>query len=80
MIEVLTSKMLIIRKPHKCFGCLKEIKKGERARYSVSVQDGRFAHVYLCEECDDYISDLDPRDYEDGFLEGEIGDMRSEEE
>lgn len=80
MIEVLTDKMVVTRKPHKCFGCVREIKKGERARYSVSVVDGEFGYAYLCEGCDEYIAELDHIDCENGFFEGQIGDMRSEEE
>jgi hypothetical protein len=80
MIETLTDKTVVTRKPHICFGCLREIKKGEKARYNVSVIDGHFGHAYLCEECDEYITELDPIDCEDGFFEGQIFDMRSEED
>ena len=61
------------RKEHKCFGCCKKFPIGSTVIYISGVYEGNFNAYYLCDECDEYITEY-PDIARDGYEEGEIGD------
>ena len=50
MIE-LSNSLVKTRKPHQCFGCLREMPKGTRMDRSAYAHDGSVYSVYICIPC-----------------------------
>jgi len=46
-------KVVVVRKPHTCVNCKKEIKKGECALYESAFMDSQPVSCYTCIECCD---------------------------
>lgn len=70
MADVLTNKIVTIRKEQQCWGCTESFPKGTRLRYSKHVDGGVFQSAYWCRVCDaTYDDDMDP--YGDGIGFGE---------
>ena len=71
MSTVLQSKHVKIAKPHKCWGCLREFPKGTKMHYNVTVDVIPFSS-YWCETCEEIISEIGSKEFEDGIGRGEI--------
>ena len=71
-MDILTTKIVKIRKSHNCWGCMRKFDKGEEMQYIVAVDDGEFNSVYWCEECQEFIRTLSDWEKEDGFAFGEL--------
>lgn len=71
---ILKSKMVTIRKPRKCFGCLDMLKVGDIASVTTSVDMGQICDYTLCDECQDYVNDN--LDSDDSFSEGDLREFR----
>lgn len=72
MSEILSSKDVVTRKPHKCFGCNK-IYPVKTSMCRQAIQDcGTVFTSYLCDTCEEVIA----RTFEcgDEFGEGELYD------
>lgn len=80
------SKIVKVRKLHKCFGCLSTINIGEKAEINTNVFDGSIYNIYFCLRCLKYqktycskckntCEDLSM----DGFPEGYIRECDNEE-
>ena len=54
MSEMLSSKWVKTRKPHKCFGCLRDFDKGTRLLRESWTDCGSAYTSYLCSDCNDY--------------------------
>lgn len=77
----LTLKTVKIRKPHNCWGCMKEFPIDTEMTYSVAVDQGEFSTAYWCEECEEIMSNLEEWQKEDGFLYGDfLNYMKGENE
>lgn len=59
------------RKPHKCWGCCKDIPIGSVVEFTVTV-DGSFCKAYWCDVCCAVMDELDYCDKQDGFAFGDI--------
>lgn len=55
-MDVLKDKFVKTRKPHRCFGCLREMRPGSTMKYFAAVDAGEFLSVYFCAVCDEYMS------------------------
>lgn len=66
MATVLDTKMVITKKPHKCWGCGGIIPKGRNVSRQSQADEGRVFSVYTCEICDMFINhpDFDSDDLE----------------
>lgn len=79
MDVILKDRIVTVRKPHDCFGCLRIIRAGEKASYKVVVLDDYFHCYYICEDCEDWLR-LHPDCFvESGYFRGEIAMVRAEE-
>lgn len=78
------SKVVKTRKDHTCEGCCADIPKGSNVGYHKGMFDGGFYSYYLCDECTDFIKNLDAEALrslaEEGFHRGDIGEWRREAE
>lgn len=54
MSYVLESKNVVIRKPHKCWGCGREFEKGSKLTFFKEVDAGDFKYSYWCKTCMTY--------------------------
>lgn len=73
MAELISYKTVKIRKPHTCFGCLKQFDVGDSVeKYNIS-HDGMLYSVYMCCECDEYATNSMP---DEDFFEGDVGKLR----
>lgn len=71
------------RKKHWCTGCLEDIKAGSPAVYVSCVWEGEFQRYYLCPECHAFTDTDAWRDAmtpNDGWSEGDIGELRKDKE
>lgn len=66
MADVLTNKIVTIRKDQQCWGCTESFPKGTRLRYSKHVDAGDFQSSYWCRVCD-VTFDKYKENYEDGI-------------
>jgi hypothetical protein len=73
MSEIIRDKIVITRKPHKCWGCTKDIEIGTKIQ-CVTCKDGK--HIitcYWCDVCKEYMDKhCDFWDLEAGFGYGEL--------
>jgi hypothetical protein len=77
-VIAISSKAVKTRKPHKCWGCTKEIPIGTEVARSTSVDGDRISSVYWCNTCVKYMDEhLDSWDMQDGF---EYGVLREYED
>ena len=68
----LSTKTVMTRKPHNCWGCTKELPAGSEMVYSTSVDQGEFTSAYWCDDCEEVLKDLEYWQLEDGFAFGEL--------
>lgn len=71
-METLSNKVLVTRKPHRCWGCGREFPPGSTLRKVVSVDCGDFASTYWCGICDEMWSQMPMWEQEEGVYEGEL--------
>ncbi len=72
---VINSKIVKIRKLHKCWGCAIKFEKGDKMEAVAFVDDGKIATFYWCEICSNYW-----KEYMDGESDGiSQGDLAGEE-
>jgi hypothetical protein len=55
MSQILRSKLVTTKTPHKCWGCTKEYPAGTRMEFSVCVDMGKVFSSYYCPTCQNYI-------------------------
>jgi hypothetical protein len=68
------------RKEHKCWGCLKIIPIGGKARKITNVDNGALVSSYWCDVCDAFTYELDAYELDDGFSEGELREFEGYKE
>lgn len=73
-MDVLRSKQVKIRKPHKCWGCLRTFPAGTMMDYVVGVDGGEMYSVYWCDICQTVMSKMN---FDDGDGIG-AGDLIAE--
>ena len=80
-MEELSRKIVTIRKPHRCLGCLRIFEPPARMERSVFVDDDIFA-VYTCETCQDLLRECPDSflDSDDRFPEGCVRECMSDED
>jgi hypothetical protein len=79
----LREKLVVTRKPHRCWGCRKLLPRATVCLASTNVADGEAYTIYVCRECNEYEKSEEFRklfkergyDFEE-FLEGDIGILR----
>ena len=60
---VIRDGIVTTRKPHKCYGCLKEIPKGTPTYMQVAkTDDGSLGNSYFCNVCKDYCQNKECRE------------------
>ena len=69
----ISDKPVTIRKPRKCFGCLRVMNKGELGHTQTNSEDGKIFSITICEDCEEKMRKMG---YDDEFGEGE---MRNED-
>lgn len=52
MTDVLTDKLVITRKPHRCFGCGRLFPAGTKLKLIESVDSGEWHRIYFCPVCE----------------------------
>ncbi len=72
MCQVLSSKMVKTRKPHRCFGCTRQVPVGTHILRVVSVDQGEASSAYWCSVCDRAVSNELAAGGEACFMEGEF--------
>lgn len=72
MSEILSSKVVSIRKPQTCWGCLKKYPVGSQLLSMAIAQDGTVTQSYTCEYCESVMKDWGPDDFE-STLNGDVG-------
>ena len=75
-MDQLSLKTVKIRKPQKCWGCTKEFPKDTELIKSVSVDQGEFSSAYWCKECNDFLNTVESWELEEGFLFGELLELK----
>jgi hypothetical protein len=73
MATTITDKIVITRKPHVCFSCLRVMASGIEMRSWTVVHEGKIHSGYYCHTCDDIILKLDHEC--DEINEGYVKDM-----
>ena len=64
----ISDKDIVIRKPRKCFGCLRWMNKGDLGQTQTNVDDGRIYSITICEDCEVIVRKMG----HDEFGEGEL--------
>ena len=77
MLAVLQNKQVKIRKPHRCYGCLKIFEVGTLMNYLVTVDGGEFHSSYMCSHCEEASLNFTDEDWECLFP-GDIGYWKEE--
>lgn len=77
-METLRHKEVKTRKEHSCWGCRELIPKGTLVTNIVNTDGGDIMTTYWCAPCQEWVDESD--DDGDGFLEGEVGDERKEQQ
>ncbi len=67
----ISEKNVRIRKPRKCFGCLRMMEKGDLGHTQTNTEDGRIYSVTVCEDCEIIVRKMG---HDDEFGEGELKD------
>lgn len=79
MSTTLTSKIVITRKTHVCFSCLRKFEAGVEMRYWAGIHDGDFNSIYSCCTCQKVMewatSNNGYDDYYEGYPEGFVHEM-----
>lgn len=81
MVELLRTKHVKTRKPHKCFACLEEFPAGTEMQVSTNVDDGHIYNLYICEKCEEFMNkhhDLCFDPFEQIYREGCVREARAE--
>ena len=73
MSTVLQNKKVTIRKPHRCWGCLREFPSKTEMIMNVTVDTVPFTS-YWCKTCEKIIHDIGWDEFEDGIGKGELID------
>src|SRR5579859_2237416 len=69
----ISHKLVVIRKKHKCFGCLRQFDVGTKIYKWADIYQEDFSHGYMCVACDAIMQSWDKEDYNDnndGYPEG----------
>lgn len=79
MSHVYPSKLVRIRKPHKCWGCTEKQDVNTPMTTTASVEDGRFLKTYICNRCHAFMNSsiFGWNDFDDGL---EFGGLRQYDE
>ena len=77
-MNIIGSKIVKTRKPHKCWGCCKEFSAGTRMEVVVSVDGGHMIRAYWCEECKRVSNQLPSWDTQDGLAFGQLAELLEE--
>lgn len=56
MSQILRSKIVVTKAPHKCWGCTQEYPAGTRMEFSVCIDTGKVFNSYYCPTCLKYIN------------------------
>ncbi|MFJ7662976.1 hypothetical protein ACIQXW_11285 [Lysinibacillus sp. NPDC097162] len=56
MLEIINKKVVLTRKTHECYGCLKEIERRINAIYVTAKQDEQQMRFHLHEKCNKIIA------------------------
>lgn len=68
---VISSKIVKIRVPHRCWGCAIKFEKGDKMEVVTYVDDGRISSYYWCEICSEFWK-KHLQDYCDGIYQGDL--------
>lgn len=75
MSTTLTDKIVITRKPHVCFSCLRKFPEGTEMRYWTGTTSDGFYSVYCCKTCNKIMDKSCYYDDDDGYPEGFVREM-----
>lgn len=78
-----SSRVIVARKPHRCFECDRTIRPGERYHREAGVWEGSFWHQRACVHCAalrTLVVEVDPDYYENyyGGLSSWVGELADE--
>lgn len=71
-MNIISQKIVKINKDHNCWGCMRLFPKGTEMQSVVAVDCGEINRVYWCDDCQEYINNMDYEDYRNGFSFGEL--------
>jgi rubrerythrin len=71
-MSFLRSKIVVVRKDRKCFGCRAEIKKGNKSDVQTNIEDEKIYDIYLCLRCKEVTAREFTVGADDYFGEGEL--------
>ena len=72
---IISEKIVITRKPHKCWGCGREFPKGSKLQALNNVDGGEICTTYWCNTCQDFWSKF-MQDDDEGI---NMGDLKQDE-
>lgn len=49
--QILSNKIVTVRKERECSNCFRKVKKGTRARVQTEIYDGKLHCATFCQEC-----------------------------
>lgn len=70
MCQNISQKRVKTRKPHRCFGCMRQVPIGTMIQRTVSAEDGRASSAYWCDICCDSMDNDSGGD--NCYMEGEL--------
>ena len=81
MVELIHTKEVKTRKPHRCFACSELFPAGTKMLLTTNKNEGDIYNLYTCKECEEFMNkhhDLcyDPFDY--SYPEGCVREARLE--
>jgi len=71
-MDTLSDKIVVTRKPHRCFACLRKFEAGTKMKAQTNI-DNEIYTVYSCETCQTLMDKFHDHFYDDGdnvFPEG----------
>ena len=72
-MDVLSEKIVKIKKEHICHGCVRSFAKGTKMKKIVCTDEGRLINSYWCKDCIKFMKKLDDWEIEEidegGLLE-----------
>ena len=70
MFKQLVSKIVITRKNHRCWGCLRSFPAGTQMESQTNVNEDGVYTVYTCSTCVAFIKQITPENQESEYPEG----------
>ena len=67
-MDRISDKIVKVRKPRPCFGCLQMMNKGDEVHSQTNSEDGKIYTLTVCKPCMSYVNELRIEEYGEGDL------------